>query len=192
MGAIVASRADRGATRDRLVAMIPSLRAFALSLCGDPCRADDLVQETLVKAWDHLESFEEGTNLKAWLITILRNTFLSDYRKRRREVEDRNGDQDLAIHPEQYGKMDLQDFLAALAKLPPEQRVAIILVGAEQFSYEEVAKICGCSIGTIKSRVNRGRRRLADLLDIGSAEEFGPDMTSAAIIGHPTGSCRRD
>jgi RNA polymerase sigma-70 factor (ECF subfamily) len=122
----------------------------------------------------------------------LRNTFLSDYRKRRREVEDRNGDHDLAIHPEQFGKMDLHDLFVALAKLSPEQRVAIILVGAERFSYEEVAKICGCSIGTIKSRVNRGRRRLADLLDIGSAEEFGPDMTSAAIIGHPTGSFRRD
>src|SRR6516162_9250300 len=172
--------------RDQLVAMIPSLRAFALSLCGDGCHADDLVQETLVKAWGHLHSFEEGTNLMAWLITILRNTFLSDYRKRRREVEDWSGDHDLAIHPEQFGKMDLNDVLEALAKLPPEQRVALILVTAEQFSYEEVAKICGCSIGTVKSRVNRARGRLADLLGIRSAEEFGPDMMSAAIISRPT------
>jgi RNA polymerase sigma-70 factor, ECF subfamily len=192
MGAIVASRTNRDTTRGRLVSMIPSLRAFAISLCGDPCRADDLVQETLVKAWDHLDSFEEGTNLKSWLITILRNTFLSECRKRRREVEGRNGEYDLAAPPEQFGKMDLNDLLVALAKLPPEQRVAIILVAAERFSYEEVAKICGCSIGTIKSRVNRGRRKLADLLDIGSAEEFGPDTTCAAIISHPAGTRRRD
>jgi RNA polymerase sigma-70 factor (ECF subfamily) len=172
--------------------MIPSLRACAISLCGDPCRADDLVQDTLVKAWDHLDSFEEGTNLKAWLITILRNTFLSDYRKHRREVEDGHGELELAIHPEQFGKMDLNDLLAALAKLPPEQRVALVLVAAEGFSYEEVAKICDCSIGTIKSRVNRGRRKLADLLDIGSADELGPDMTSASIISRPTGIRQRD
>src|SRR5215470_13961314 len=114
MGAIVAARVDRGATRDRLVAMIPSLRAFAISLCGDPCRADDLVQETLVKAWDHLDSFEEGTGLKAWLITILRNTFLSEFRKRRREVAEGDGEHDLAIHPEQFGKMDLNDVHTSL------------------------------------------------------------------------------
>jgi RNA polymerase sigma-70 factor, ECF subfamily len=187
------SRDNRGVMRDQLVAMIPSLRAFALSLCGDASHADDLVQETLVKAWDHLGSFEEGTNLKAWLITILRNTFLSDYRKRRHEVNDRSGEHaaHLATHPEQLGRMDLNDFLAALAKLSPEQRMALILVGAEQFSYEEVAKICGCSVGTIKSRVNRGRRRLAELLDVGSAEEFGPDTTSAAIIGQPMMATRR-
>jgi RNA polymerase sigma-70 factor (ECF subfamily) len=167
--------------------MIPSLRACAISLCGDPCRADDLVQETLVKAWGHLDSFEEGTNLKAWLITILRNTFLSECRKRRREVADGDGGHDLAIHPEQFGKMDLNDVLAALTKLPPEQRVALILIAAERFTYEEVAKICGCSIGTIKSRVNRARRKLADLVDIRSAEEFGPDMTSAGIISRPIG-----
>jgi RNA polymerase sigma-70 factor (ECF subfamily) len=187
MGAIVASRTDRGTTRERLVSLIPRLRACAISLCGDPCLADDLVQETLVKAWHHLDSFEEGTNLKAWLITILRNTFISYYRERRREVEDGDGGCDRATHPEQLGKMDLNDLLAAVAKLPPEQRVAIILVGAERFSYEEVAKICGCSVGTIKSRVNRGRRRLADLLDIKSAEEFGPDMMYSAIIDRSTG-----
>jgi RNA polymerase sigma-70 factor, ECF subfamily len=192
MGAIVASRTNRGTTRERLVSLIPTLRAFAISLCGDPCLADDLVQETLVKAWGHLDSFKEGTNLKAWLITILRNTFLSECRKRRREVEDGDGEHDLAINPEQFGKMDLNDLLAALTKLPPEQRVALILIAAERFTYEEVAKICGCSIGTIKSRINRARRKLADLLDIKSAEEFGPDVMCSAILSHTTGIRRRE
>jgi RNA polymerase sigma-70 factor (ECF subfamily) len=163
--------------------MSPSLRACAISLCGDPCSADDPVQETLVKAWDHLDSFEEGTNLKAWLITILRNTFMSEYRKRRHEVEDGDGEHDHAAYPEQFSNMDLNELLVALTKLPPAQRIAVILVGAEGFSYEDVAKICCCSIGTIKSRVNRGRHRLAHLLNIRSVDDFGPDAVFTALIG---------
>ena len=174
------------ALRSELMSAIPNLRAFAISLCGNATRADDLVQETLVKAWDNLASFEEGTNLKAWLFTILRNIFFSEQRKRKREVEDADGHLSarLAVHPEQHGHMDLSDFREALQKLPNDQREALILVGAEGFSYEEVASISGCAVGTIKSRVNRARRRLSQMLGLESAAEFGPDKASEAVIAH--------
>lgn len=156
------------ALRDALVAEMANLRAFAVSLCGDKERADDLVQETMVKAWNHLASFQEGTNLKAWLFTILRNTFFSERRKRRREVEDAEGmyAAQLASKPEQPGYMDLQDFREALTRLPDDQREALVLVGAAGFSYEEAADICTCAVGTIKSRVNRARNRLNDILKL--------------------------
>ena len=127
--------------KQALLGLIPNLRAFAVSLCGDVERADDLVQETLLKAWDHLESFQEGTNLRAWLFTILRNTYFSECRRRRREVEDRDGNKaaELAVHPGQHGHLDMQDFRRALNLLPPDQREALILVGAAGFSYEEAA-----------------------------------------------------
>jgi RNA polymerase sigma-70 factor, ECF subfamily len=160
-----------------------SLRAFAVSLCGDKERADDLVQETLFKAWNHLDSFKEGTNLKAWLFTILRNTYFSERRKRRREVEDADGTYAgrLATHPEQHGHMDMQDFGAVLVRLPDDQREALILVGAAGFSYEEAAEICGCAVGTIKSRVNRARNRLADMLGL-SEFEAGEANETLGII----------
>ena len=151
-----------------------------MSLCGDKERADDLVQETLFKAWNHLDSFKEGTNLKAWLFTILRNTYFSERRKRRREVEDADGSYaaTLATHPEQHGHMEMQDFRAALVKLPDDQREALVLVGAAGFSYEEAAEICGCAVGTIKSRVNRARNRLADMLGLAEGEtgQSGDDL----------------
>ena len=147
--------------RRQCLGLIPNLRAFAVSLCGDIERADDLVQETLLKAWNHLDSFQEGTNLRAWLFTILRNTYFSECRRRRREVEDRDGNRaaDLSVHPEQPGHLDMQDFRRALDVLPPDQREALVLVGAAGFSYEEAAEISGCAVGTIKSRVNRARAR---------------------------------
>jgi RNA polymerase sigma-70 factor, ECF subfamily len=158
--------------RDLLIAQIGSLRAFAVSLCGDRDRADDLVQETLFKAWNHLDSFKEGTNLKAWLFTILRNTYFSERRKRKREVEDADGSYAarLSSRPEQDGHMEMKDFQEALSQLPEDQREALVLVGAAGFSYEEAAEISGCAIGTIKSRVNRARGRLADALHMGEEE----------------------
>jgi RNA polymerase sigma-70 factor, ECF subfamily len=170
------------ALRDSLVAEMSSLRAFGVSLCGDKERADDLVQETLFKAWNHLDSFREGTNLKAWLFTILRNTYFSERRKRRREVEDTDGSYaaQLATPPEQPSHMDMQDFRAVLARLPDDQREALILVGAAGFSYEEAAQISGCPVGTIKSRVNRARVRLAEML--GLAADFAPDHAGSAVI----------
>lgn len=158
-----------------LIAVIPNLRAFAVSLSGNPDRADDLVQETLVKAWGNIGSFVEGTNLPAWLFTILRNIYYSEYRKRRREVADPEGTlaANLAAAPAQHGHMDLLDFNAALQHLPNDQREALILIGASGLSYEEAASICGCAVGTMKSRVNRARNRLAELLSLDSSGEFG-------------------
>lgn len=170
--------------KDALLGLVPNLRAFAVSLCGDPERADDLVQETLMKAWDHLDSFTEGTNLRAWLFTILRNTYFSECRRRRREVEDRDGMRaaELAVHPGQQGHIDLEDFKRALQMLPPDQREALVLVGAAGFSYEEAAAVSGCAVGTIKSRVNRARSKLVQLLGVTSTDEFGPDASTEAIM----------
>jgi RNA polymerase sigma-70 factor, ECF subfamily len=170
--------------RDDLVAQIGSLRAFAVTLCGDRERADDLVQETLFKAWNHLDSFKEGTNLKAWLFTILRNTYFSERRKRKREVEDADGSYAarLSSKPEQHGHMDMKDFQEALSHLPDDQREALVLVGAAGFSYEEAAEISGCAVGTIKSRVNRARSRLAEALQLDETESADP---YAAVLPTP-------
>ncbi|ACL62168.1 sigma-70 family RNA polymerase sigma factor [Methylobacterium nodulans] len=152
--------------RDGLLAALPSLRAFALSLTNNAARADDLVQDTILRAWQNQHRFQPGTNLNAWLFTILRNAFYSEQRKRMREVQDEDGSYAARLFtaPDQGHRLDVQDLRAGLAKLPPDQREALILVGAEGLSYEEVARICGVAIGTIKSRVNRARNRLADLL----------------------------
>jgi len=167
------------ATHKELLAAIPSLRAFAISLCGNPDRADDLVQETLMKAWTHLDSFTHGTNMAAWLFTILRNLFYSHYRKRKQEVPDPDGEMAsrLTSLPDQLSRMDLPDLRAALQKLPDDQREAIILVGASGLSYEDAAGICGCAIGTMKSRVNRARARLTDLLSLDGKQSFGSDSS---------------
>lgn len=172
------------ALRDQMLGAVPSLRAFAISLSGNVDRADDLVQETLMRAIANIESFQPGTNMSAWLFTILRNLFRSEYRKRRREVEDTDGSyaETLKSQPEQGSRLEFNEFRAALDKLPPDQREALILVGASGFSYEEAAAICECAVGTIKSRVNRARTRLADLLSIEGAEDFGPDHTTRAIM----------
>jgi RNA polymerase sigma-70 factor (ECF subfamily) len=170
--------------RTALLASIPHLRAFAISLTGDIDRADDLVQDAVVRGLSHLDRFEPGTNLQAWLFTILRNLFHSEYRKRRREVEDPDGSyaDRLIVQPEQGSKLDFEDFRTALAKLPHDQREALLLVGASGFSYEEAAEICGCAVGTIKSRVNRARFRLASVLRVDAEEDLGPDsMTRAAL-----------
>ena len=170
--------------KEAMLAAVPSLRAFAISLSGNIDRADDLVQETLLRAIANIDSFQPGTNMSAWMFTILRNLFRSEYRKRRREVEDTDGSyaESLKSHPEQGSRLEFQEFRAALAKLPPDQRESLNLVGASGFSYEEAANICGCAVGTIKSRVNRARTRLADLLSIEGSEDFGPDQSTRAIM----------
>ena len=170
--------------RDDILASVPSLRAFAISLSGNGDRADDLVQETLLRALANIDSFQPGSNLAAWLFTILRNLFRSEYRKRRREVEDADGSyaESLKSHPEQQSRVEFEEFRVALAKLPPDQREALILVGASGFSYEEAAAICDCAVGTIKSRVNRARTRLAELLSINGTDDFGPDQSTRAIL----------
>ena len=165
--------------RNGLLAAVPSLRAFALSLTSNPARSDDLVQDTLLKGWQHRARFQPGTNLNAWLFTILRNIFYSDHRKRVREVEDQDGSYAarLATAPHQGDRLDVEDLQTALAKLPPDQREALVLVGAEGVSYEEAATIMGCKVGTVKSRVSRAHGRLAELL--GYDEE---DLSSDRFI----------
>jgi len=172
------------ALRTLLLGAVPSLRAFAISLSGNVDRADDLVQDTLMRALANIHRFEPGTNLNAWLFTILRNLFHSEYRKRKREVEDADGSYAarLATAPEQNARLDFDDLRLALAKLSPDQREAVLLIGAEGFSYEEAAQICGTAVGTIKSRVNRGRRRLSELMSL-EMDEIGPDrLTRAALF----------
>ena len=151
--------------RDAMLAAIPRLRAFAISLCGNVDRADDLVQEALYHAWEHIDSFRPGSMI-AWLVTILRNAFRGDYRKRRREVADSDGSyaETLTSEPTQLHRLELDEVLRALAKLPVEKREALILVGASGFSYQETADICGCAVGTVKSRVNRARILLAEVI----------------------------
>jgi RNA polymerase sigma-70 factor (ECF subfamily) len=172
--------------RESLLAAIPNLRAFAISLCGNVDRADDLVQETLLRALANIDSFQPGTNMPAWLFTILRNLFRSEYRKRRREVEDADGSyaDTLKSQPEQLGRLELREFRHALAQLPAEQREALVLVGASGFSYEEAAEICDCAVGTIKSRVNRARSRLATLLAVESVDDFGLDEATRAVLAN--------
>lgn len=159
-----------------LVSTIPELRAFAISLCGNRDRADDLVQDSLLSAWAHLDDFEEGTNMAAWLFTILRNRFVNEYRKARIWVDDANGKyaDGLAVRPNQDGWALMADLRDALDRLPPHQREAVILVGASGLTIAEAASVCGCELGTIKSRVNRGRLRLAELLD-GNIESVDED-----------------
>jgi RNA polymerase sigma-70 factor (ECF subfamily) len=170
--------------RDALLAAVPSLRAFAISLSGQVDRADDLVQDTLLRALANIDRFERGTNLNAWLFTILRNLFHSEYRRRRREVEDADGSYAarLSAPPEQGARLDFEDFRKALAHVPADQREALLLVGAEGLSYEEAAEVCGVAVGTIKSRVNRARVRLAQMLSVEQGQEFTPDPTIKAAL----------
>jgi RNA polymerase sigma-70 factor, ECF subfamily len=172
------------AIRDQILGSVPSLRAFAISLSGNVDRADDLVQETLLRALANIHSFQPGTNMPAWLFTILRNLFRSEYRKRRREVEDADGiyAAKVAIPPEQGAYLDFTDFRNALGKLSPEQREALLLIGAEGLTYEETAVICNTKVGTIKSRVNRARKRLAEILGLEEIDEIGPDRVVQAAL----------
>jgi RNA polymerase sigma-70 factor (ECF subfamily) len=143
-------------------------------LCRDQHDADDLLQETILKAWNNLDSFHEGTNLRAWLFTIMRNTHFSAYRKRQTEIVDDGGDQlsQIGVPPTQMDAADAHHIVAALQQLNVEQREAIILVAAEGFNYEEAAAISNCPVGTIKSRINRARSRLAEILNIRSVEDI--------------------
>lgn len=170
-----------------MLATLPSLRAFAVSLTGRHDKADDLVQDTVMRAWAKQESFEMGTNIKAWLFTILRNEFYSQMRKRGREVQDSDGllTERMAVNPSQYGILDLGDFKRELDKLPDDQREAIILIGASGFSYEEAAEICKCAVGTMKSRVSRARSRLQEALQVAGETDYGPDGVSAQVTSMP-------
>jgi len=170
---------------DLLLAAIPALRAFAYSLTYNLDRSDDLVQDTLVRAWTKAESFQRGTNLTAWLFTILRNLFYSEQRKRKREVEDAEGVHAgrLTSLPEQEIRVEMREFQTALDTLPLSQREALVLVGAQSFTYEEAAAICGVAVGTMKSRVSRARGRLIETLGMTGTDDIGADALTRAAAG---------
>ncbi len=172
------------AFKTQLMSNLPTLRAFAISIVGKVDRADDLVQETLMKAWANRASFAEGTNMRAWLFTILRNEFYSVFRKRRREVEDADGQiaASVGVAPEQHSKLDFQDLKTALLKLPVDQREALLLVSASDMSYEEAAEVCGVAVGTIKSRVSRARGRLVELMGLGHTGDIGVESGIKASL----------
>lgn len=148
------------------------LRVFALSLSRNATRGDELVQETMLKAWANRNSFRPGTNLHAWLFTILRNEFYSQARKRSHEAEDPDEklQADLIENERQSSYMDLQDTRRAIQRLPGELQEAIVLVGAGGLTYEEAASECGVALGTIKSRVSRARSRLRVELGRGTVQ----------------------
>jgi RNA polymerase sigma-70 factor (ECF subfamily) len=167
--------------KHELVALIPHLRAFARSLTGDPTQADDLAQDALIKAWDARESFQMGTNMKAWTFMILRNQFYSDKRRswRQSQLDQEAAERTLVAVDNPEAPVALDELRLGLSMLPPEQREALILVGAGGFAYEEAADICGCAVGTVKSRVSRARRALQAILEDGSYERDGRSAQDA-------------
>jgi RNA polymerase sigma-70 factor (ECF subfamily) len=161
--------------RDELVALIPQLRAFARTLTGDPTAADDLAQDAMMKAWDARQSFSLGTNMKAWTFMILRNQFYSEKRRswRQSQLDQESAERTLVAADDPAAPVALDELRLGLTMLPPEQREALILVGAGGFAYDEAAAICGCAVGTVKSRVSRARRALHDILERGEYDRDG-------------------
>jgi RNA polymerase sigma-70 factor (ECF subfamily) len=169
--------------RGDIIALIPALRAFAWSLCHNASDADDLVQDTLIKAWVNRDKYEMGSNLRAWLFTILRNTFYTSLSRRRREVRDEDGlfAATLVSPADQDWRMAVSSLETAMKQLPTEHREALVLVGGAGLTYEEAAEICGCALGTIKSRVNRARNRLLKLMDADApGDTLADDMRIAS------------
>lgn len=162
--------ADRAAFKLGLAEVVPHLRAFARGLCGRPDMADDLVQETLLKAWAAQDRFEPGTSMRAWTFVILRNVYLTEMRRNRfrGDYDETVAERILVESASQEEPLHLEDMRRALMALPEERREALLLVGAGGFSYEEAAEICRCPVGTIKSRVGRARAALTAMLESGA------------------------
>ena len=187
------SRAEDDPVRDaafrrELVALIPHLRAFARTLCGDPTAADDLAQDAMLKAWDARASFEMGTNMKAWTFMILRNQFYSEKRRswRQSQLDQEAAERTLVAVDDPEAPVALDELRQGLAMLPIEQREALVLVGAGGFAYEEAAAICECAVGTVKSRVSRARRALQGILESGAYIRDGSAAGEAmsSILAH--------
>ena len=164
--ALLDAQAERQVSKDfsdALLAAVPRLRRFAFQRTGNAAEADDMVQATLLKAWENRSRFQAGTNLIAWLFTILRNAHINQRKRLRREVEDVDGDHaaTLFLPPEQEHRIGLAELQVALNQLPPEQRETLLLVVVDGLIYEEAALVLGCQPGTVKSRVSRARERLA-------------------------------
>jgi RNA polymerase sigma-70 factor (ECF subfamily) len=176
-----AGEARDSAFRDELVSLIPHLRAFARTLCGDPTAADDLAQDAMLKAWDARTSFEMGTNMKAWTFMILRNQFYSEKRRswRQSQLDQEAAERTLVAVDDPEAPVALDELRHGLAMLPVEQREALILVGAGGFAYEEAAAICDCAVGTVKSRVSRARRALQGILESGAYQRDGSSAGEA-------------
>lgn len=171
--------------REELPLHLPAMRAFAISLTRNMAAADDLVQDAVVKAWSSFDKFEPGTNMRAWLFTILRNTFYSGVRKRRRDIADPDGIHTASLFekPAHDGRLAMKDFLVAFNRLTPVHREVLILVGASGFSNEEAAAMTGVAIGTVKSRASRARLRLAELLGLEAGEDLvSSDATTLAVM----------
>ena len=164
-----------------LVQLIPHLRAFARTLTGDPTAADDLAQDAMMKAWDARASFQLGTNMKAWTIMILRNQFYTEKRRswRQSQLDQEAAERTLVAVDDPEAPVALDELRQGLAMLPPEQREALILVGAGGFAYEEAADICGCAVGTVKSRVSRARKALQAILEEGAYDRDGASAGDA-------------
>ena len=183
--------ADDDGFKKELVTLIPHLRAFARTLTGDPTAADDLAQEAMMKAWDARASYQMGTNMKAWTFMILRNQFYSDKRRswRSSQLDPEVAERTLEAASNPIASLELDEVRRALACLPDDQREALILIGAGGLSYEEVSEICGCAIGTIKSRVSRARDRLSTIIEDGSygQDDILPSSAMATIIAELDG-----
>lgn len=169
------------AFKRELIALIPHLRAFARTLAGDPTSADDLAQDAMMKAWDARASYQMGTNMKAWTFMILRNQFYSEKRRswRQTQLDQEAAERTLVAVDDPEAPVALDELRLGLGMLPPEQREALILVGAGGFAYEEAADICGCAVGTVKSRVSRARRALQGILEDGAYNRDGASAGDA-------------
>lgn len=170
--------------RDELISHLPALRAFAISLTKSRSAADDAVQDAVLKALTNIDKYEPGTNMRAWLFTILRNTYYSSHRKYHRETSDPDGilTNALSVKPDHDGRLQFNDFMKAFNQLPDDQREVLVLVGASGFSYIEVAEMTGVAIGTVKSRVNRARARIAELLELDSGPIELTDRSTLAVV----------
>jgi RNA polymerase sigma-70 factor (ECF subfamily) len=174
------TRDDENFKRE-LIGLIPHLRAFARTLAGDPTAADDLAQDAMMKAWDARRSFQMGTNMKAWTFMILRNQFYSEKRRawRQTQLDQEAAERTLIAVDDPEAPVALDELRMGLAQLPHEQREALVLVGAGGFAYEEAAAICGCAVGTVKSRVSRARRALQVILEVGGYQKDGGSASDA-------------
>lgn len=160
--------------RDQLVALLPSLRAFSRGLCGRRDMADDLAQDTVLRAWAARSSYTQGSNFRAWMFMIMRNQFYTTVRKNARitSLDPEVAERVLVVAPAQQNGINIEDVAKALQKLPVEQREVLLLIGANGLTYEEAAEVLGCAIGTVKSRLARGRNALAALIDGPSGDEL--------------------
>lgn len=174
--------------KDELVTHLPALRAFALSLTRNRATADDMMQDAVLKAWSNMDKYQPGTNMRAWLFTILRNNYYSSRRKLNREVADIDNafSDTLSVKPDHDGRLQMMDFKDAFEQLADEHREALILVGASGFSYDDAAEMCGVATGTMKSRVNRARGKLTEILELNDDDALElTDAATMAVVGSP-------